>query len=103
MVDKLYTHLFSEVPSIIPTSNNDLFQASSRSKTVHPPGKTLCNPFKDLRNAGFVDAMHENTDDETMMDPPGQTLATYRFQALHNVSLFFRCWSLPGNFYTAYQ
>ena len=55
-----------------------------------PLAKILCNHFKDLRNAGFVDAMHENTDDETMMDPPGQTLATYRFQALHNVSLFFR-------------
>ena len=103
MVDKIYTHLFSDVPSIIySTRHNDLLQ-SSRSKAEHPPGKTLCNPFKDLRNAGFVDAMHQNTGDKTMMDPPGQTLAAYQFQALHNVSLFFRWWALPGNFYTVYQ
>ena len=28
--------------------------------------------------------MHENTDVETMMDSPSQTLAAYLFQALHN-------------------
>ena len=69
--------------------NNDSLQASSRSKAVHLPGKTLCNPLKDLRDAGFVDAMHQNTDDETMMDPPGQTwqLITFRRCTMYLCSL----------------
>ena len=83
LIDQIYAYLISAIRS---TSDYSTLQPSSRSQAVHRPGKTLCDPFKSLHNAAFVNAMHKNADrwsDDGFFWTNFYT--AYQYQTLHNV------------------
>ena len=75
------TYLISSFAiSSVSTGDNQ----SSCSQPSQSPGKTLCDPAKDLHNEGFAMRCMKMLVDEEAMDSPGKVYTAFWYQALHH-------------------